>query len=74
MMPKLLRAIEIQQSRVRLATPYLEVESQSTVALERVIRRELAQASHTATREKRKSRDQLLSLQTTAGPPPWSQS
>ena len=34
-------------ARVRFATPYLEVESQSTSALERTIKRELAQDRHT---------------------------
>ena len=68
-MPKVQRALGIQRSRVRLATPYLEVESQLGSSLERAISRELEQASPTATREKRERADHL-SFQTTLAPAP----
>ena len=51
-------------TRVRFATPYLEVEAQATSALERTIKRELAQAAHSANRNKRKRRDQRSSVRT----------
>jgi hypothetical protein len=47
-----------ERSLVRFATPYLEVETQSSSSLERTIVRELAQASHPAKRKKRKGGDQ----------------
>jgi hypothetical protein len=57
-------------TRVRFATPYLEVESQSIYALERTIKRELAQATHTASRHRRKRRDQRSSFRTRLACPP----
>jgi hypothetical protein len=57
-------------TRVRFATPYLEVESQSTSSLERTITRELAQARHTANGNMRKRSDRRSSVRTRlAGPP-----
>jgi hypothetical protein len=54
------RAMRTERSPVRFATPYLEVETRSVSSMERAIRRELAQASHTANRNKRKGGDQPL--------------
>jgi hypothetical protein len=51
-------------TRVPFATPYLEVEAQSTSQLERTFRRELAQAAHAANRNRRKRRDERSSVQT----------
>ena len=51
-------------ARVSFATPYLEVEAQSTSQLQRTFRREQAQAAHTANRNKRKRRDQRSSVRT----------
>ena len=51
-------------TRVRFATPYLEVEALSTSQLQRTFRREQAQAAHTANRNKRKRRDQRSSVRT----------
>ena len=57
-------------TRVRFATPYLEVERQSTSPLERAIKRELAQATHTANANERKLHDGHSSVRTRpAGPP-----
>ena len=57
-------------TRVRFATPYLEVERQSTSPLERAIKRELAQATRTANANERKLRDGHSSVRTRpAGPP-----
>ena len=56
--------------RVRFATPYLEVESRSTSPLERTIRRELAQATHTAKRNQRERRDRRSSVRTRLACPP----
>jgi hypothetical protein len=57
--------MDTQRSLVRFATPYLEVETRSTSSLERTIVRELAQASHAATRKRRgKGGDQLSSIRT----------
>jgi hypothetical protein len=57
-------------TRVRFATPYLEVESQSTPQLGRTIKRELAQATHTANGNERKRRDRRSSVRARlAGPP-----
>jgi hypothetical protein len=53
-----------ERSLIHFATPYLEVEMQSTSSLERTIVRELAQASHTAKRKTRKGRDQPSSILT----------
>ena len=50
---------------VRFATPYLEVERQSTSPWERTIRRELAQATHTANANERKLRDGHISANET---------
>ena len=49
---------------VRFATPYLEVESRSTSALEHTIKRELAQDSQIANRNQRKRRDQSSPVRT----------
>ena len=68
-MPKAPIAMEIERSRVRVATPYLEVESQLGSSPERAISRESEQASTTATREKREDADRV-SLQTTLAPAP----
>jgi len=57
-------------TRVRFATPYLEVEAQSTSALEHTIKRELAQAAPTANRNKRKRRYQRSSVRTRLACPP----
>ena len=57
-------------TRVRFATPYLEVEAQSTSALERTIKRELAQAAHSVNRNKRKRRDQRSFVRTRLPFPP----
>jgi hypothetical protein len=53
-----------ERSLVRFATPYLEVETQSSSSLERTIVRELAQARLAAYRKKRKSGDQASSIRT----------
>ncbi len=53
-----------ERSLVRFARPYLGVEMQSISSLERTIVRELAEASHTAKRKKRKGRDQPSSILT----------
>jgi hypothetical protein len=69
-MTKIPRDLTGQPSLVRFATPYLEVESQSSSSLERTIRRELAQARHTASRNERKRGDQPASIRARmAGPP-----
>jgi hypothetical protein len=68
-MLKVRRAMEMERGRVRLATPYREVESQLSSSLERTIRSELAQASHSATKEQRKGADRP-SLQTPLASPP----
>jgi len=52
-------------TRVRFATPYLEVERQSTSPWERAIKRELAQATHTANANERKLRDGHISANET---------
>jgi hypothetical protein len=57
-------------TRVRFATPYLEVESHSTSTLERTIKRELAQDSHIATRNQRTRRDQSSPVRTRLACPP----
>ena len=44
----------VEPGEVRFATPYLEVETQSTSSLERAIKRELAQARLADKRKKRK--------------------
>jgi hypothetical protein len=44
-----------ERSAVRFATPYLEVERESTYSLERTIVRELAQASHAAKRKEQRT-------------------
>jgi hypothetical protein len=49
---------------VRFATPYLEVETQSSSSLERAIVRELAQARLAAKRKKRKGGGQASSIRT----------
>jgi hypothetical protein len=50
---------------VRVATPYLDVETRSTSSLERTIGRELAQARLAAKRAKRKGGNEPPSIQTT---------
>jgi hypothetical protein len=57
-------------TRVRFATPYLKVESQSTSPPERTIKREPAQATHTANGNKRKRRNQRSSVRTRLACPP----
>jgi hypothetical protein len=57
-------------TRVRFATPYLEIESHSTSALERTIKRELAQDSHIANSNQRKRRDQSSPVRTRLACPP----
>jgi hypothetical protein len=52
-MPNVPRAMRTERSPIRFATPYLEVETRSVSSMEHAIRRELAQASHTANRNKR---------------------
>ena len=57
-------------TRVRFATPYLEVESQPTSQLERTIKREPAQPAHTANDNERTRRDRRSSVRARlAGPP-----
>ena len=69
-MTKVPRDMTRQASLIRFATPYLEVECQSTSSLERTIRRELAQARHTASRHERERGDQPASIRARlAGPP-----
>jgi hypothetical protein len=46
------------------ATPYLELETRSISSLERIIMRELAQASHAAQRIKRKGGSEPASART----------
>jgi hypothetical protein len=53
-----------EQSLVRLATPYLEVETWSTSLVEDTIGRHLASARLAAKRTKRKGGDQPPSIQT----------
>jgi hypothetical protein len=53
-----------ERSLIHFATPYLEVEAQSVSSLERTIVRELAEASHTAKRKKRKRGDEPSSMRT----------
>jgi hypothetical protein len=72
-MPNVPRAMRTERSLVRFATPYLEVETRSVSSMERAIRRELAQASHTANRNKRKGGDQPFVHPNQAGLPPRSQ-
>jgi hypothetical protein len=56
-MPNVPRAMRTERSPIRFATPYLEVETRSVSSMERAIRREPAQASHTANRNERKGGD-----------------
>jgi hypothetical protein len=49
-----------KRSPVRFATPYLQVERRPTSSLERMIRRELAQASHAAKSKKPKGGDRPI--------------
>ena len=53
-----------ERSLVRFATPYLEVETQSTSSLERAIVGELAQARLAGRRKKWKSGDRASSMRT----------
>jgi hypothetical protein len=68
-MPKAPRARGIERGRVRLATPYMEVEGQLPSSAQPTITGELAPASRTATRRTRKGAEQL-SVQTTLHSPP----
>jgi hypothetical protein len=61
-MPNVPRAMRTERSPIRFATPYLEVETRSVSSMERAIRRELAQASHTANRNTRKGGDHPSSI------------
>jgi hypothetical protein len=63
-MPNVPRAMRTERSPIRFATPYLEVETQSSSSLGRTIMRELAQASQLAKRKKRKDGHQPSSIRT----------
>lgn len=68
-MPKIPRAVGVERGCVRFATPYLEVESQSTPSLERAVARELGEPSRAATPKKQKGCDQLCVQTVLASPP-----
>jgi hypothetical protein len=67
-MPKVRTALGIERGGVRLATSYLEVESDLTSSLERTISREATPTSRNATRKKRRGAGQLYVRATLASP------
>jgi hypothetical protein len=69
-MPKVPIDLRIERGFVRLATPYLDVETCSIASLERTIARGLAEAGHTAHRNEREDDSQPSSVPTGLACPP----